>query len=74
LPAAGAGAVAGDLAAERAVFGPERVAHAPVQDHGLRQRPAVRAAACFAARALEDQPQAAVQPSTPHATTRNRRA
>src|ERR1700689_3372371 len=30
----------GDLAAERAAFGPERVAHAPMQDHGLRQRPA----------------------------------
>jgi protein-tyrosine phosphatase len=51
----------GDLAAERAAFGPERVAHAPMQDHGLRQRPAVwAAAACFAARVLEDQPQAGV--------------
>ena len=51
----------GDLAAERAAFGPGRVAHAPMQDHGLRQRPAVwAAAACFAARALEDQPQAGV--------------
>jgi protein-tyrosine phosphatase len=51
----------GDLAAERAVFGPGRVAHAPMQDHGLRQRPAVwAAAACFAARVLEDQPQAGV--------------
>jgi len=38
----------GDLAAERAAFGPGRVAHAPMQDHGLRQRPAVwAAAACF---------------------------
>ena len=51
----------GDLAAERAAFGPERVAHAPMQDHGLRQRPAVwAAAACFAARVLDDEPQAGV--------------
>jgi protein-tyrosine phosphatase len=50
----------GDLAAERAAFGPGRVAHAPMQDHGLRRRPAVWAAACFAARVLEDQPQAGV--------------
>jgi protein tyrosine phosphatase (PTP) superfamily phosphohydrolase (DUF442 family) len=51
----------GDLAAERAALGPGRVAHAPVQDHGLRQRPAVwAAAACFAARVLEEQPQAGV--------------
>jgi protein-tyrosine phosphatase len=51
----------GDLAAERAAFGPGRVAHAPMQDHGLQQRPAVwAAAACFAARVLEDQPQAGV--------------
>ena len=51
----------GDLAAERAVFGAGRVVHAPMQDHGLRQRPAVwAAAACFAARVLEDQPQAGV--------------
>lgn len=51
----------GDLAAERAAFGPGRVAHAPMQDHGLRQRPAVwAAAACFAARVLEDEPQAGV--------------
>ena len=50
-----------DLAAERAAFGPGRVAHAPMQDHGLRQRPAVwAAAACFAARVLDDQPQAGV--------------
>jgi hypothetical protein len=41
----------GDLAAERAAFGPGRVAHAPMQDHGPRRRPAVwAAAACFAAR------------------------
>jgi protein-tyrosine phosphatase len=51
----------GDLAAEQAAFGPGRVAYAPMQDHGLRQRPAVwAAAACFAARVLEDQPQAGV--------------
>ena len=32
-----------------------------MQDHGLRQRPALWApAACFAARVLDDQPQAAV--------------
>jgi hypothetical protein len=40
----------GDLAAERAAFGPGRVAHAPMQDHGRPQRPAAWAAvACFAA-------------------------
>ena len=56
----------GDLAAERAQFGRERVAHAPMQDHGLRQRPARWAAAVrFGARvlnepALDDQPQAKV--------------
>ena len=51
----------GDLAAERAAFGPERVAHAPMADHGLRQRPAAWApAAGFAARVLADQPQAGV--------------
>jgi protein-tyrosine phosphatase len=51
----------GDLAAERAAFGPGRVAHAPMQDHGLQQRPAVwAAAACFAARVLDDQPQAGI--------------
>ncbi len=51
----------GDLAAELAAFGPERVAHAPMQDHGLRQRPALWApAARFAARVLEDEPQAGV--------------
>jgi len=51
----------GDLAAERAAFGPGRVAHAPMQDHGLRQRPEVWAAAArFAARVLDDQPQAGV--------------
>ncbi len=51
----------GDLVAEREAFGPGRVAHAPMHDHGLRQRPAAwAAAACFAARVLEDQPQAGV--------------
>jgi protein-tyrosine phosphatase len=51
----------GDLAAEREAFGPGRVAHAPMQDHGLRQRPAVwAAAACFAAQVLDDEPQAGV--------------
>jgi protein-tyrosine phosphatase len=51
----------GDLAAERAAFGPGRVAHAPMQDHGLRQRPAAwAAAACFAAQVLDDQPRARV--------------
>ena len=51
----------GDLAAERAAFGPDRVAHAPMQDHGLRQRPAAWAAAArFAARVLDEQPQAGV--------------
>jgi protein-tyrosine phosphatase len=51
----------GDLAAERAALGAGRVVHAPMQDHGLRQRPAVwAAAACFAARVLADQPQAGV--------------
>jgi len=51
----------GDLAAERAAFGSDRVAHAPMQDHGLPQRPAAWAAAArFAARVLDDQPQAAV--------------
>jgi protein-tyrosine phosphatase len=51
----------GELAAERAAFGAGRVAHAPMQDHGLRQRPAVWAAAvCFAAGVLDDQPEAGV--------------
>src|SRR6516225_5413712 len=51
----------GDLAAERAAFGSGKVAHAPMQDHGLPQRPAVwAAAACFAARVLDEQPQAGV--------------
>src|SRR5215472_7020410 len=51
----------GDLAAERTAFGPGRVAHVQMQDHGLPQRPAVwAAAACFAARVLDEQPQAGV--------------
>ena len=51
----------GDLAAERAAFGPDHVAHAPMQDHGLRQRPANWAAATrFAAQRLDDDPQAGV--------------
>ena len=49
----------GDLAAEQAAFGAGQVAHAPMQDHGLRQRPAAwAAAAVFAARVLDEQPQA----------------
>jgi protein-tyrosine phosphatase len=51
----------GDLAAEHAAFGPGKVAHAPMADHGQRQRPAAWApAACFAARILQDDPQAGV--------------
>ena len=51
----------GDLAAERAAFGPGRVAHAPMHDHGLRQRPAAWAAAAgFAAQVLTEQQQAGV--------------
>jgi protein-tyrosine phosphatase len=51
----------GDLAAERAVFGAARVAHAPMLDLGWRQRPRLWApAAGFAARVLADQPQARV--------------
>jgi len=51
----------GDLAAERAVFGVARVAHAPMRDLGLGQRPRLwAAAACFTARVLGDQPQARV--------------
>jgi protein-tyrosine phosphatase len=51
----------GDLAAERAAFGPDRVAHAPMRDHGRRQRPAAwAAAACFADRVLAEQPEAGV--------------
>ena len=51
----------GDLAAERAVFGAARVAHAPMRDLGLGQQPRLWAeAACFAARVLDEQPQARV--------------
>jgi len=51
----------GDLAAERAAFGSGRVVHAPMADHGRRQRPAAWAAAArSAARILEDQPDAGV--------------
>jgi protein-tyrosine phosphatase len=51
----------GDLAAERVAFGDGLVAHAPMHDHGRRQRPAVWApAARFAAQVLTGQPQAAV--------------
>lgn len=51
----------GDLAAERAAFDSGRVVHAPMADHGRAQRPAGwAAAACFAARVLEDQPRAGV--------------
>jgi protein-tyrosine phosphatase len=51
----------GDLAAERTAFGAARVAHAPMRDLGLRQRPRLWAqAALFAARVLDDQPAARV--------------
>ena len=49
----------GDLAAERAAFGPGRVAHAPMQDHGRPQRPAVWAAALV----LRYRPQAQLVPA-----------
>lgn len=49
-----------DLWAERAVFGANRVAHAPMWDHGREQAPALWApAASFAAHALEE-PEAGV--------------
>ncbi len=52
---------AGDLAAERTTFGPGRVRHAPMADHGRRQRPATwAAAASFATQVLNDQPEAGV--------------
>jgi protein-tyrosine phosphatase len=52
---------AGDLAAERAALGPDRVRHAPMHDHGRRQRPALwAAAACSAAQVLTEQQQAGV--------------
>jgi protein-tyrosine phosphatase len=51
----------GELAAERVAFGSGRVAHAPMQDHGLRQRPTAWAAAArFATHALEAEPRAGV--------------
>jgi atypical dual specificity phosphatase len=47
--------VSQDLAAERALLGPGRVAHAPMWDSGLPQPPRLwSAAAVFAARALDD--------------------
>jgi predicted protein tyrosine phosphatase len=50
-----------DLAAERAVFGAARVAHAPMWDSGWRQQPRLWAdAARFAARALDEDPGARV--------------
>lgn len=50
-----------DLAAERAVFGAARVAHAPMWDLGRPQDPWLWADAVrFAARALEDDPEAGV--------------
>lgn len=52
---------AGDLAAEQEAFGSGRVAHAPMRDHGQRQRPSQwSAAACFAAEVLAEQQQARV--------------
>jgi protein-tyrosine phosphatase len=46
-----------DLAVERALFGPSRVAHAPMWDNGRPQPPALWApAARFAADALEEDP------------------
>jgi protein-tyrosine phosphatase len=53
--------LSGDLAVERALFGPSRVAVAPMWDNGHRQPPWRWApAALFAARALEDDPEARV--------------
>jgi protein-tyrosine phosphatase len=50
-----------DLWAERRVFGADRVAHAPMWDHGRAQPPRIWApAAEFAARALEKDPAAGV--------------
>lgn len=46
-----------DLAAERALFGPSRVVHAPMWDLGRPQAPRLwSAAALFAAQALADDP------------------
>jgi protein-tyrosine phosphatase len=48
-------AFSGDLDMERAIFGPDRVAHAPMWDHGRAQSPEAWAhAAEFVAEALED--------------------
>ncbi len=45
---------------------PRRVAHAPMHDHGLRKRPTVwTAAACFAARVLDDLPRRACSSPAP---------
>jgi protein-tyrosine phosphatase len=50
-----------DLSVERALFGPSRVAHAPMWDSGRRQPPRLWApAALFAAAALEEDPEAGV--------------
>ncbi|HEY3009751.1 MAG TPA: hypothetical protein VGJ63_17030 [Micromonosporaceae bacterium] len=50
-----------DLAVERATFGRSRVVHAPMWDFGQPQPPRLwSAAAQFAARALDDDPDAAV--------------
>ncbi len=48
-------AISGDLAVERALFGPSRVAIAPMWDNGRRHPPRLWApAAMFAAEALDD--------------------
>ena len=53
--------VSHDLWAERRVFGADRVAHAPMWDRGRPQPPRLWApAARFAAKALDDDPDAAV--------------
>jgi predicted protein tyrosine phosphatase len=50
-----------DLAVERALFGPSRVAHAPMWDLGLAQAPRLwSTAALFAAQALADDSSAGV--------------
>jgi protein-tyrosine phosphatase len=53
--------VSQDLAAERRVFGADHVAHAPMRDLGRPQPPRLwAAAACFAARVLDEEPGAGV--------------
>ena len=53
--------ISGDLAAERALFGGARVAHAPMVDLGRPQPPALwSAAALFAVQVLADDPDAGV--------------